>query len=276
MNRENLLSIGAFSESTMLSPKALRLYDERGLLVPVLVDRFSGYRYYAPEQCGQGRIISMLRAAGMSLDAIAAFMGNLADAPAAAMEQLLEYEAAVRNSTESISTLLAQVRAHLTGNPMENVTSVLEPERHLLSVMLRCTVRDLDEGIENRLERLHALARGNGLNVVGPPFGIFHREITEDSDGPLEVCLPVDGLTELSPGQGAHSMRSYRLAGGRYATVTVSGAETDFPAILAAYDQVCGWIEKAGGTRVGPPHEIWHVLPWAAEPTEMTIAWPFA
>lgn len=276
MNRENLLSIGAFSESTMLSPKALRLYNERGLLVPVVVDRFSGYRYYAPEQCGQGRIISMLRAAGMSLDAIAAFMGNLADARAAAMEQLLEYEAAVRNSTESISTLLAQVRAHLTGNPMENVTSVLEPERHLLSVMLRCTVRDLDEGIENRLERLHALARDNGLNVVGPPFGIFHREITEDSDGPLEVCLPVDGLAELSPGQGAHSMRSYRLAGGRYATVTVSGAETDFPAILAAYDQVCGWIEKAGGTRVGPPHEIWHVLPWAAEPTEMTIAWPFA
>ena len=276
MNRENLLSIGAFAESTMLSPKALRIYDERGLLVPVLVDRFSGYRYYAPEQSSQGRIISMLRAAGMSLDAIGRFMGNVADAPAAAMEQLHEHEAAVRNNTESISTLLAQVRAHLAGNPVENVTPVLEPERHLLSVMLRCTVRELDDGIENRLEQLHAIARDNGLNVVGPPFGIFHREITEDSDGPLEVCLPVDALTDLSPGQGADPVRSYRLAGGRYATVLVKGTETDFPAILAAYDRVCGWIEKAGGTRVGPPHEIWHVLPWAAEPTEMTVAWPFA
>lgn len=276
MNRENLLSIGAFAESTLLSPKALRLYDERGLLVPVVVDPFSGYRYYAPEQCGQGRMISMLRAAGMSLDAIAAFMGHVADAPAAALEQLLEHEAAVRSNTESISTLLAQVRAHLTGNPMENVTSVLEPERHLLSAMLRCTVKDLDDGIKNRLEELRALAKEHGLSVVGPPFGIFHREITEDSDGPLEVCLPVDSLAELPSGQATDPVRSYRLAGGRYATVTVSGAETDFPAILAAYDQVCGWIEKAGATRVGPPHEIWHVLPWAAVPTKMTIAWPFA
>ena len=253
MNRENLLGISAFAESTMLSPKALRIYDERGLLAPAWVDRFSGYRYYDPGQCSQGRIISMLRAGGMSLDAIAAFMGKVSDAPEAAMEQLVEYEAAVRNNTESISTLLAQVRAHLTGNSMDNVTSTLDPERHLLSVMLRCTVRDLDDGIANRLERLHALARDNGLNIVGPPFGIFHREITEDSDGPLEVCLPVDSLTELSPGQMGETVRSYRLAGGRYASVTVTGAETDFPAILAAYDQVCGWIEKAGNTRVGPP-----------------------
>ena len=276
MNRENLMNIGAFAESTMLSPKALRLYDERGLLVPAIVDKFSGYRYYTPEQASRGRIISMLRAAGMSLDAIGAFLGNLAEDPDAALEQLRGHEAAVRSNTESISTLLAQVRAHLKGNPMDNVVAVLEPERHLLSVMLRCTVRDLDEGIENRLERLHAAARAGGLAVTGPPFGIFHREITEDSDGPLEVCLPVDSLAEPVAEPGEDPVRSYRLAGGRYATVTVRGAETDFPAILAAYDQVCGWVEASGGSRVGPPHEIWHVLPWDAEPTEMTIAWPFA
>lgn len=276
MNREKLLGIGSFAEATMLSPKALRLYDERGLLVPVLVDRFSGYRYYAPEQCGQGRIISMLRAADMSLDAIAAFMGKATGDPAAALEQLLEHEAAIRSNTESISTLLAQVRAHLGGNPVENVMSVLEPERHLLAVMLRCTVRDLDEGIESRLRTLHAMALDRGLNVTGPPFGIFHGEITEDSDGPLEVCLPVDALAGIASDESADPVRSYRLAGGRYASVTVSGPETDFPAILAAYDRVCGWIESAGGTQVGPPHEIWHVLPWAAEATEMTIAWPYA
>lgn len=276
MNRENLMNIGAFAESTMLSPKALRLYDERGLLVPAVVDTFSGYRYYAPEQSSRGRIISMLRAAGMSLDAIGVFLGNLPEAPDAALEQLRGHEAAVRSNTESISTLLAQVRAHLKGNPMDNVVSVLEPERHLLSVMLRCTVRDLDDGIENRLERLHAVARAGGLAVAGPPFGIFHREITEDSDGPLEVCLPVDSLLETAAEPGADPVRSYRLAGGRYAQATVRGQDTDFPAILAAYDRVCGWIEASGGSRVGPPHEIWHVLPWDAEPTEMTIAWPFA
>jgi DNA-binding transcriptional MerR regulator len=38
MNHEKLLGIGAFAQATMLSPKALRLYGDRGLLVPVSVD----------------------------------------------------------------------------------------------------------------------------------------------------------------------------------------------------------------------------------------------
>ncbi|WP_181578365.1 hypothetical protein [Arthrobacter sp. AQ5-05] len=44
MNHEKLLSIGAFAQAAMLSPKALRLHGDRGLLVPVSVDRFAGYR----------------------------------------------------------------------------------------------------------------------------------------------------------------------------------------------------------------------------------------
>ena len=39
-----LLSIGAFAQATRLSPKALRLYDELGLLRPARVDEWTGYR----------------------------------------------------------------------------------------------------------------------------------------------------------------------------------------------------------------------------------------
>jgi PPM family protein phosphatase len=38
-----LLTIGAFAKASRLSPKALRLYDELGLLVPALTDPLSGY-----------------------------------------------------------------------------------------------------------------------------------------------------------------------------------------------------------------------------------------
>ena len=47
---ENLLTIGEFAEATRLSPKALRLYAEHGLLSPTRVDNDSGYRYYRTEQ----------------------------------------------------------------------------------------------------------------------------------------------------------------------------------------------------------------------------------
>ena len=44
------ISIGEFARRSRLSLKALRLYDERGVLVPARVDRASGYRYYDTAQ----------------------------------------------------------------------------------------------------------------------------------------------------------------------------------------------------------------------------------
>lgn len=62
-----LLSIGAFAKASRLSPKALRLYDELGLLTPARVDPVTGYRHYAPEQLEQARMVAWLRRLGMPL-----------------------------------------------------------------------------------------------------------------------------------------------------------------------------------------------------------------
>ncbi|WP_030756321.1 MerR family transcriptional regulator [Streptomyces sp. NRRL F-5135] len=62
-----LLTIGAFAKASRLSPKALRLYDELGLLPPARVDPVTGYRLYAPEQLEQARLVAWLRRLGMPL-----------------------------------------------------------------------------------------------------------------------------------------------------------------------------------------------------------------
>lgn len=62
-----LLTIGAFARAARLTPKALRLYDEVGLLVPAAVDRESGYRFYEPDQLAHARLIAELRRIGMPL-----------------------------------------------------------------------------------------------------------------------------------------------------------------------------------------------------------------
>ena len=49
-----LLTIGAFAKASRLSPKALRLYDELGLLPPARVDPMTGYRLYSPGTAGAG------------------------------------------------------------------------------------------------------------------------------------------------------------------------------------------------------------------------------
>ncbi|WP_156727084.1 protein phosphatase 2C domain-containing protein [Streptomyces apocyni] len=62
-----LLTIGAFAKASRLSPKALRLYDELGLLAPARVDPVTGYRLYAPEQLDQARLVAWPRRLGMPL-----------------------------------------------------------------------------------------------------------------------------------------------------------------------------------------------------------------
>ena len=54
------------------------------------------------------------------------------------------------------------------------------------------------------------------------------------------------------------------------------GRETDFPDILARYDEVHDWITASGRTPVGPPREIWHNAPSDPEPLRLTISWPYA
>lgn len=41
-----MIRIGDFSKLSRVSIKALRFYDEMGLLPPISVDRFTGYRFY--------------------------------------------------------------------------------------------------------------------------------------------------------------------------------------------------------------------------------------
>jgi len=63
----NLLTIGAFAALTRLSPKALRLYADLGLLSPAHVDPVTGYRFYAPAQQERARLVAWLRRLGLPL-----------------------------------------------------------------------------------------------------------------------------------------------------------------------------------------------------------------
>lgn len=61
------MTIGEFSMATGLTPKALRIYDERGILVPTAVDPVTGYRWYSSEQVRRGQEVMALRLAGVPL-----------------------------------------------------------------------------------------------------------------------------------------------------------------------------------------------------------------
>ena len=65
-----MLKIGDFSKLSQVSIKALRLYDEMGLLKPISVDRSSGYRFYSASQLPRLNRIIALKDLGFSLEQI--------------------------------------------------------------------------------------------------------------------------------------------------------------------------------------------------------------
>jgi protein phosphatase len=107
-----MLTIGAFARAARLSPKALRLYDDLGLLPPAAVDSDNGYRYYRPEQLETARLIAWLRRLGMPLARIREVAALEADAAAEAVRAYRAEVVAEAAHREQLATLLVD---YLTG-----------------------------------------------------------------------------------------------------------------------------------------------------------------
>ncbi|MEU1202560.1 MerR family transcriptional regulator [Streptomyces sp. NPDC005813] len=106
-----LLTIGAFSKASRLSPKALRLYDELGLLTPARVDPVTGYRRYDPGQLDRARTVAWLRRLGMPL---ARIRHVCTLEPAAAAQEIRAFWAQVEADTAARRDLATFLVDHLS------------------------------------------------------------------------------------------------------------------------------------------------------------------
>src|ERR671916_3413027 len=65
-----MFKIGEFSKLVQVPVPTLRYYDQLGLLKPVEVDRWKGYRYYSASQLPRLHRILALKGLGFSLEQI--------------------------------------------------------------------------------------------------------------------------------------------------------------------------------------------------------------
>ena len=138
-----LMSSGEFARTSGLTRKALRLYDELGLLTPARVDPQSGYRFYAPAQLEQARLVAWLRRLGMPLASIRA-MGALS--PAAAAAELAAYWERVEAETASRRELASFLIGYLSGKDADMASPASE------ELTVRYAVRS-DIGLRGRTTR---------------------------------------------------------------------------------------------------------------------------
>ena len=171
-----LLTIGAFARASGLTAKALRLYDDTGLLPPAAVDPETGYRWYEPAQLERARLIARLRRIGMPLAEIREV--SMMD-PAAAAEAVGAYWRRVTADTAARGRLAGLLVDDLSGrgSTMSELTI-----RHAV----RCesgAVRDTNEDAAYAGDRLLAVADG-----MRGPGGAAASAAAIDALRPLELA----------------------------------------------------------------------------------------
>lgn len=266
-----LMTIGAFSRATRLSLKALRLYDALGLVTPAKVDEATGYRYYGPEQVETAKLVFHLRQVDMPLATIAKV---LSAGEGGAVRVVQDYrssiEAEVSMRRVLIERVLAQLREEVSMKYEVEVREV--PEQKLLTLEERTLVDTLDAVIEQSAKALYQHVESLGVKA-GPMTVIFHANVSMDSDGPVEVCVPVDG-----PVEPFGSARVRLEPAHQEAFVRVPRKAFDFPEILQAYDSVDAWLRVNGKECAGSPREVYFST-WGAHTDDdpaCDVAYPFS
>ncbi|MFG2120691.1 MerR family transcriptional regulator [Streptomyces sp. NPDC048710] len=259
---EELLTIGAFAARARLSAKALRLYDRLGLLAPAHVDEVSGYRYYRADQVERARLVALLRQLDMPLARIAEVVGTQGTAAA---DLLAAYWADVETRVAGQRTLAEYLRGRLSGRSSEMyekfvVETVDVPAQVVITETRHTLADELPAWIGASLDRLLQAARECG-GVAGEPFVVYHSEVSMESDGPAESCVPVAdeaaarAWVEAHGRAGATRVRVEPAA--RLAYTRIAKAQVAHPQILAAFGAVEQWLAGEGLEMAGPCREVY-------------------
>ncbi len=129
MGRMRLMSIGDAARASGLSAKALRLYDETGLLPPAEVDPVTGYRWYAADQLDRARLVARLRLAGMPLARIRVVADLAGRSGRAAAAELTSWWRQVEADTVSTRALVADLVALLDQEEQDMTTGTTATPR---------------------------------------------------------------------------------------------------------------------------------------------------
>jgi len=256
---ERLVPIGQFAAITRLSRKALRLYDENGLLSPAEVDPDSGYRSYRLEQVERARLIRLLRAVDLSLAEIAAFLRQ------PTRDRLDEHALALQARQAQRERVLRYLRRIIDPEEADIMAQQFDvavkelPAQPYVSRTATVAIGELSGYIERTIAELAA-----GATMTGAPFVLYHDPVNDETDGRIEVCLPT---AEDPDGGGV-------LPAGPVAFTVVAGEQAEYPEILAAYDAVAGWAKQHGHELAGPPREIYPFDASKGAPPRFGIAWP--
>jgi DNA-binding transcriptional MerR regulator len=246
-----MIRIGDFSKLSRVSVKTLRFYDEMGLLKPIEVDRFTGYRYYEFNQLPRLYKILALKDLGFSLEEIGRLLET--ELPTEQMRGMLKLrQAEIRQRVEEEAARLERVELWLRQIEQEDSVSRYDVVIKKIDPIKVASVRGVVPTPPHQRslwDELMDFLQQKNARMIGPPMALYHDPEFKERDWDIEVVMPLEG--DIAPSQ---RVQVYELPGAaKMACVVHTGS---FATIGEAYDALARWIDQNGYQIVGPGREL--------------------
>jgi hypothetical protein len=177
--------------------------------------------------------------------------------PLASIAQVLEMDAAAAAGAVSAyaeqleaamvdrRALATYLRARLLGGneKMFDIEVRRMPERKLLTVNRHVHSDQVEAFFADAFPRLRGSAPGMP-GIAGVPFVVYYGEVSEDSDGPVELCRPVAVDTDADALEGGSDIQLRVEPGHDEAFIRLALKDVSWPAMLPACDALVQWATQ--------------------------------
>ncbi len=244
-SEKTLYKIGLFSQMNKVTIKALRYYDEIGLLKPAHIDEFTGYRYYTSDQLPILHEVLALRQMGFSLDEILQVKEGLS-----IDSVLIKKKTEILKKISEETMKLSQVEHYLHNrNENLNYNIILKELPEVIVASMRTVIENygslfnLMPSMGMEMERLEC--------VCSTPeycFNIYHDGEYKEKGIDVEIC---EAVTEMKEDSKFITFKKIKRVDSA-ACVLHKGSYHDFP---KAYAAIVKWIEENGFEIADNPRE---------------------
>ena len=257
-----MIKIGDFSKLAHISIKTLHHYDDLGLLKPVHVDRYSGYRYYEIGQLSCINRILALKDLGLSLNQVTELLReNLSTAEMRGMLRLKQMDLSTRVEEDRSRLLRVEQRLRqleMDGNLLQSEIALKELPAQ--TVLVAQVVAASEAALPPARASLQTLLWDHletaRLKPVTPWFALYDGLPYRETGLELTLAVGVD----LHSGQRAGDWRNTPVhlqelpAVSSMASVIHTG---DYATLPQAYASLYAWMQNNGYQLAGSYRELY-------------------
>ncbi len=253
-----MIRIGEFSKLVQVPVATLRYYDQVGLLKPVEVDRFTGYRYYSASQLPRLHRILALKGLGFSLEQISTVLAE-GLTPEQMRGMLRLRHAQISQQLADMQNQLVEVEVRLKQIEGEDQLSTYDVMLKHVEPLLVASVRTILSSHNMSGSLFPEVYEAIGTHVaeaLGPHPGQGGQTMVLWYDTEFKEH-EVDGAAAFIlrcrvPESGR--MRVHELPAATMAATVHHGS---YQTIGEAHEAVLGWIEANNYRIVGADREIY-------------------